>query len=230
MTNESEEFLPTRQSLLLRLRNLEDQLSWQEFFDRYWKLIYSVARKSGLSDAEAQDVVQETIISVSKKIAGFAYDPSYGSFKGWLKRLTQWRIIDHVRKGQYQSHGKRMPKEEPMSTSLAECLEDPASRQIEKAWDEEWKNNLLEAAMVEVKQRVSPTQYQIFYFHAWKKLPAKQVAERLGVKLSEVYLAGYKISALIKKEIKSLEARIDQQSPSERRKSASRTLQSGSAL
>ena len=72
MTNESEEFLPTRQSLLLRLRNLEDQLSWQEFFDRYWKLIYSVARRSGLSDAEAQDVVQETIISVSKKIAGFA--------------------------------------------------------------------------------------------------------------------------------------------------------------
>jgi len=208
-TTDSEDFLPTRQSLLERLKNLEDQTSWQTFFDRYWKLIYSVARKSGLSDAEAQDVVQETIISVSKKIQGFAYDPAYGSFKGWLKRLTQWRITDYVRKKQYQSHGKRMPKEEPMSTSIAESLEDPAGQDIEKAWDEEWHNSLLEAALTAVKLRVSPKQYQCFYFHAFKKLPARQVAERLGVKLSEVYLAKYKVSALVKKETKKLESRID---------------------
>ena len=207
MTNEPEEYLPTRQSLLERLKNLQDQDSWQTFFDRYWKLIYTVARKSGLSDAEAQDVVQETIISVSKKIQGFAYDPAYGSFKGWLKRLTQWRMADHIRKKQYQSHGKRMPREEAMSTSLAEHLEDPAGPDIEKAWDEEWENNLLETALAAVKPRVSPRQYQIFYFHACKKLPAKQVAARLGVKLAEVYLARYKVSALVKKEVRALEAR-----------------------
>ena len=60
-----------------------------------------------------------------------------------------------------------------------------------------------------MKQRVSPRHYQIFYFHACRKLPAKQVAERLGVKLSEVYLAGYKVSALVRKEIRALERRID---------------------
>ena len=207
MTTEAEEYLPTRQSLLERLKNLEDQTSWQTFFERYWKLIYSVARKSGLSDAEAQDVVQETIISVSRKIQGFAYDPAYGSFKGWLKRLTQWRITDYVRKKQYQSHGKRMPREEPMSTSLVEGLVDPGGLDIEKAWDEEWESNLLETALAAVKQRVSPSQYQIFYFHVCKKLPARQVAERLGVKLAEVYLARYKVSALVKKEIKALEKR-----------------------
>ena len=80
---------------------------------------------------------------------------------------------------------------------------------IEKAWDEEWENTLLEAAMAAVKQRVSPKQYQIFYFHAFKKLPARQVAERLGVTLSEVYLAMYKVSALVKKEARKLESRID---------------------
>ena len=209
MTADADDYLPTRQSLLERLKNLEDQKSWQTFFDQYWKLIYGVARRSGLSDAEAQDVVQETIITVSRKIQGFAYDPAYGSFKGWLKRLTQWRITDYLRKKQYQSHGKRMPKEEPMSTSLVDRLEDPAGREIEKAWDEEWKNNLLEAAMASVKQRVSPRHYQIFYFHACRKLPAKQVAERLGVKLSEVYLAGYKVSALVRREVRALERRID---------------------
>jgi len=209
MANDPEEYLPTRQSLLVRLKNLEDQTSWQTFFDRYWKLIYGVARRSGMSDAEAQDVVQETIISVSKKIQGFAYDPTYGSFKGWLKRLTQWRITDYVRKKQYQSHGKRMPKEEPMGTSLMEILEDPAALNIEKAWDTEWESNLLELALAAVKQRVSPTQYQIFYFYSCKGIPAKQVAERLGVKLAEVYMASYKVSALVKKEIKQVKAKTE---------------------
>src|SRR5438093_13585428 len=103
MTQNADEYLPTRHSLLVRLKNLDDQTSWKVFFDQYWKLIYSICRRSGLSDAEAQDVVQETIISVTKKIQGFTYDPTYGSFKGWLKRLTQWRIADSIRKKQYQS-------------------------------------------------------------------------------------------------------------------------------
>lgn len=202
---ESEDYLPTRQSLLERLKNLEDQTSWQTFFKQYWKLIYSVARRSGLSDAEAQDVVQETVICVSRNIQGLAYDPAYGSFKGWLKRLTQWRVGDYVRKKQYQHQGRRMPKEAPLDTALAEILEDPIGQSVEQAWDEEWKSNLLELAMQSVKQQVSPGQFQIFYYHVAKKLPAKQVAQRLGAKLSEVYLAKYKVSALVKKAIRRLE-------------------------
>src|SRR5829696_5742350 len=138
---ETTDYLPTHQSLLARLRNLEDHDSWQTFFDRYWKLIYSVARKSGLTDAEAQDVVQETIISVSKKIQGFVYDPSYGSFKGWLKRLTQWRVADFARRKQYQVQGKRYAKEEHLGTDLAEILEDPSAASVEQSWDEEWERN-----------------------------------------------------------------------------------------
>src|SRR5207302_1161743 len=58
----------TRRSLVDRLANWDDQKRWQEFFDTYWRLIYSTARKSGLTDAEAQEVVQETVITVEKKI------------------------------------------------------------------------------------------------------------------------------------------------------------------
>ena len=74
---EPDPFLVTRRSLVERLANRSDQRVWQEFFDTYWKLIYSVARKAGLSDAEAQDAVQETIINVAQKIQGFRYDPSF---------------------------------------------------------------------------------------------------------------------------------------------------------
>src|SRR5258706_14947787 len=86
------ELIPTRQSLLSRLKDWKDEESWRVFFDTYWKLIYGAAMKAGLSDAEAQDVVQETVISVLKSMPGFEYNTEKGSFKSWLLRLTNWRI------------------------------------------------------------------------------------------------------------------------------------------
>src|SRR6478609_9328551 len=85
----------TRNSLIERLGRRLDRVKWQEFFDTYWRLIYGVARKSGLSDAEAHDVVQETVVGVAKNIG--KYDKKAGSFKSWLLQLTRWRIIDQVR-------------------------------------------------------------------------------------------------------------------------------------
>src|SRR5262249_31410444 len=79
--------IPTRYSLLSRLHDWDDQESWKEFFDTYWRLIYAVAIRSGLTDSEAQDVVQETIISVSKDIDKFKRDRELGSFKGWLRNI-----------------------------------------------------------------------------------------------------------------------------------------------
>ena len=61
-----DEFIPTRLSLLTRLKNLDDQESWKDFFDTYARLIYRVAAKAGLTDAEAQDVVQETFLRVAR--------------------------------------------------------------------------------------------------------------------------------------------------------------------
>jgi len=68
MLRNKDELIPTRASLIARLKNWQDQASWQDFFDSYWKLIYGVARKTGISDAEAQDVVQETMASVAKQM------------------------------------------------------------------------------------------------------------------------------------------------------------------
>src|SRR5437899_9858538 len=98
MAGNPDGLIPTRRSLLTRLKNWDDRESWKDFFDTYWKLIYGVAIKAGLSDAEAEEVVQETVITVAKKIGDFKADPGHGSFKGWLLKITQWRIGDQFRK------------------------------------------------------------------------------------------------------------------------------------
>ncbi len=87
MSEESDEFLPTRVSLLGRLKDWGDQESWQDFYDTYHRLIHSVALKAGLTQSEAQDVVQETVLTVAKKIADFRADPALGSFKAHFTPL-----------------------------------------------------------------------------------------------------------------------------------------------
>ena len=75
MSEPNDELIPTRATLIQRLKNWQDQSSWQDFFDTYWKLIYGVAIKGGLTATEAQDVVQETMIAVARHMPTFKYDP-----------------------------------------------------------------------------------------------------------------------------------------------------------
>ena len=93
-----DEPIPTRASLLSRLRDLKDDASWSEFNRTYRGLIFGVARRAGLTETEAQEVVQDTLLAVAKKMPTFHYRPGADSFKGWLLQLTRWRINDQPRR------------------------------------------------------------------------------------------------------------------------------------
>jgi RNA polymerase sigma factor (sigma-70 family) len=196
--------IPTRYSLLSRLQNWDDGGSWKEFFDTYWQLIYSIAIKSGLNEAEAQDVVQETIISVAKDIQKFKRDRERGSFKGWLRNLTRWRIADQLRKrdrvvaGGVETESSEMPAE-------ALDMAGQTAPELESLWEEEWQANLLTAAMERVKHRVKAEHYQIFDLYVIKGWPVSKVMDILGVSAARVYLVRHRVSALIKKEMRELE-------------------------
>ncbi|HKX60868.1 MAG TPA: sigma-70 family RNA polymerase sigma factor, partial [Verrucomicrobiae bacterium] len=195
----------TRQSLLERLKDWDDSASWRDFFETYWKLIFSVARRAGLNETEAEDVVQETIIAVARKMPAFHYDPAVGSFKGWLMRLTRWRITDHLRRKTYRVDGERKSREQPIDGEWLENQPDIAGVNLDELWESEWKNQLLEAAINRVREHADARQFQIFHLHVCKGMPARDVAQRLEVKLPEVYFAKYKLSAAVKREMKRLE-------------------------
>ena len=205
MPRPTDELIPTRASLIQRLKNWQDQSSWQEFFDTYWKLVYGVARKSGMSDAEAQDVVQETMASVASHMPSFKYDPAVGSFKAWLLQMTRWRIIDQARKRQSASRDQQPPGDTVTNASAMEKVIDPTSRDLDTLWDNEWEKNLLDAAVANVRRRVDPEKYQIFDFYVNKDWPAEKVAAQFGVAVGQVYLAKHRVTELIRAEAKRLE-------------------------
>ncbi|MCL4178034.1 MAG: sigma-70 family RNA polymerase sigma factor [Verrucomicrobia bacterium] len=206
MTKPVSDTLPTRRSLLSRLKNWEDQESWADFFETYWRLIYGFAVKTGLSDAEAQDVVQETVVSVAKRMRDFKYDPAAGSFKSWLLLITRRRIADYHRKRQREPRGGDGGEESDSDRPVVvEQIADRAPAELEALWEAEWQRNLLEAAIQRVRSRVDPRQFQIFDCYVLKEWSPKEVTRVLGVSVGQVYLAKHRVSALVKKEAERIE-------------------------
>jgi RNA polymerase sigma-70 factor (ECF subfamily) len=210
MTLLVEDPIPTRYTLLSRLEDRGDQDSWKDFFDTYWRLIYSVALKSGLTEAEAQDVVQETIISVARDIHKFERDRALGSFKGWLRNIIRWRIADQLRKRTRASWGNAPKTGADLPQPDMAEIPDPAGEGAESVWEEEWRANLLKAAMETIKSRVKEEHYQIFDLYVIKQWPVRNVARALRVNVGLVYLVKYRISALLKKEVRRLEGKWNQ--------------------
>jgi len=106
-----DELIPTDVKLLGRLRDSADQEAWQTFFDTYKSFLYKAALKTGLNDAEAQDAVQETLISVSKAMREFMYRPRHGSFKSWLLKLARcesWMSCENELRTRSQSAANPM--------------------------------------------------------------------------------------------------------------------------
>jgi len=207
----ADELIPTRQSLLSRLKNSEDQTSWQDFFNTYWKLIYGVAIKSGLTDAEAQDAVQETVIAVAKNIKEFQYDPQKCSFKSWLMLIARQRIIWQFRKRQALpvricTRLTTIPSAEDSDrTATIDRIPDPDSLSLDALWEAEWEKNVMSAALERVKRLVSGKQFQIFDLYALQHWPVRDIAKTLRVTAAQVYLAKHRIGRLLKKEIKRLQ-------------------------
>jgi RNA polymerase sigma factor (sigma-70 family) len=214
MPDKSFDPIPTRHSLLNRLKDWGDQTSWQDFFDLYWRLIYNVAVKAGLSDAEAQEVVQETVIAVARKIGEFKADPAHGSFSAWLMQLTRWRIADQWRKRQAGpalnttaagAWRSELRSDDTGSTGPIERVPDPASLALDAVWQAEWETHLMAAAIERVKQQVSPRQFQMFDLHVRQNLSVQETARMLQASVASVYMAKHRVARLVKKEVRKLE-------------------------
>ena len=201
-----EDFAATRSSLVRKLKVWDDQKSWQTFFDTYWKLIYSVAMRNGLSDAEANDAAQETIVAVAKAVKNFEYDRSKGSFRGWLMRWASWKIKDQFRKRSHWQSATPPPEESDgeARTSLPNRIPDPQDG-FAKLWQEEWEENLREIVMSRVRTKVPAGQYQIFDCYVLKGWPVEQVSKELCVSKASVYLARTRVGRVAKAETLRIE-------------------------
>jgi RNA polymerase sigma factor (sigma-70 family) len=184
----------TRESLLSRLRDASDDGSWSEFYYTYWDLIFRCAVKYGLSNEQAEEVVQDTLVALVGILPKFKYDRSKGSFKSWLMTQTRWKVLDFQRR----LHARD-------SSHFADP-EEIGVDNFHEYWEAEWKKAILQMALERLKNSVSPHLIQLFGMCVLEERGAAETARMLRVSRASVHMAVFKVKRLCKREIRRLES------------------------
>src|SRR5476649_792944 len=134
----------TRASLLVRLRDGGDVGAWQEFVRLYAPIIYGFARKRGLQDADAADLMQDVLRSVSAAVHRLEYDPVRGTFRGWLFTVTRNKVFNFL-----ESRSRRV--QGSGDSRVQQRLEQHADGDSSADWEADYQRSMMAQAMERVK-------------------------------------------------------------------------------
>jgi len=190
----------TRASLLVRIRDPHDQDAWRQFVDIYASVVYGFARKRGLQDADAADLMQEVLRAVARTADRLDYDPNRGSFRGWLYTVTRNKIFNFL-------NGRKNHERGSGDTGAQERLEEQAAHQDDAAslWDQEYERRLFDWAAEQARPEFQGATWQAFWQTAVEGQGAKEVGDRLGLSLGAVYVAKSRVLARIREQVQQVE-------------------------
>lgn len=183
----------TRASLLIRIRNPDDSVSWNEFYQIYSPLIYRYALSRGLNHDDAEEIRSSCYETILKKIGSFEYEKQKGGFKAWLRRIVTNRVIDSKRKLAPQ-HGR--------DSQLNRIPADEES--AEEMFDEQWKRNHLNYCLKKLKPQIESTQFDAFML-LLEGESVESVCDKLSINANQAYKAKSKILKLIRQELRQIE-------------------------
>jgi len=188
----------TRASLLVRLRDPNDTDAWKDFVRLYATVIYGFARKRGLQDADAADLMQEVLRSVAGAVGRLNYDPRKGTFRGWLYSITRNKIFNFLEARQ------RHPRGTGDSNAQQRLSEHPGRDAEADEWDREYERKAFAWAADRVRPEFQPNTWQAFWMTAVEGQNAKDAGRRLGLSPGAVYVAKSRVLARLKEEISQL--------------------------
>src|SRR5262249_38654792 len=191
--------LTTRQSLLLRIRNGHDTEAWGEFVNLYGPLVYGFARKRGLRDADAADLLQDVLHQISRSLQRFEYDRTRGTFRSWLFKVTRNRLYTFVKTERAYNRGSGD------SAVQAMLEQQPENNGDAELWDSEYQRRLLAVAAQQVRAEFEEASWQAFWQTTWDGKTPQQAAASLGISTGAVYIARSRIRTRLAQRIQELE-------------------------
>ncbi len=185
----------TRDNLLSAVQNA-DEIAWTEFYRMYKPLILLRGDDLRLNNTEKEELVQLVMLSFFKTSRTFQYDKSKGRFRDYLKRVIQNKACDLIRK----RHDGEISTENTLQTVEKLFAEE------NNCWEQEWREYVIQQALKELRNTVSPLVYQVFSMLSLENMSGKEVAEALGITTNAVYV--YKHEAV--KKLKELVKRAEE--------------------
>ncbi|MCG8407713.1 MAG: sigma-70 family RNA polymerase sigma factor [Phycisphaerales bacterium] len=189
-------FPDTRPSLLDALCDGSREVGWRTFFELYAPAVYRVARLRGLSDPDAEDIVQQVMMAVARHIEAFTYDRDRGRFRDWVRRVTDSRVCDLFR---------RKRPERQNEAALATCVDETVD--IAEHWRRAWRLQDLYFCLEEIAKDISPRRMQAFRMYALEGKSAVETAKTVGMKVSYVYLTRHQVLNMIRERMERLAKR-----------------------
>jgi RNA polymerase sigma factor (sigma-70 family) len=190
----------TRASLLVRLRDGADVGAWQEFVHLYAPVIYGFARKRGLQDADAADLMQEVLRSLSSAVARLEYDSTRGTFRGWLFTVTRNKVFNFLESRSRRVQGSGDSR---MQRQLEQHAESDGK--LSADWEADYQRNLAAQAMERVKGEFQAATWQAFIQTAVEGRAPAQVARSVGLSVGAIYVAKSRVIARLRQEIERMQ-------------------------
>lgn len=187
----------TSLGLLEKLQSEQfDQNAWEEFVRRYARVLRDWARRWGIQGSDAEDLAQEVMLKLVRQMRDFRYDPTQ-SFRGWLKTVA-YRTLARQRERSRRSvslgeSGQGHP------VDSVEAHED-----LDRLLRSQAEQELFELAAERVQARVRALSWHAFAMSAIDGLRGEEIAKRLGISLSAVYVAKYRVQKLLGEEIRRI--------------------------
>jgi RNA polymerase sigma-70 factor (ECF subfamily) len=189
----------TRVSLLVRIRDAANHGAWQEFMRLYGPVVYGFARRRGLQDADAADLMQDVMRSVSTAIGRLDYDRSRGSFRGWLFTITRNKIFNFLSARRLRPQGSG-----DTTTNLLLGAQPDASDGAD-VWELEYQRRLAALAMERVKNEFQESTWRAFWLTAVEGQTAADASAQIGLSTGAIYVAKSRVLARLKQEIEAIE-------------------------
>jgi RNA polymerase sigma-70 factor (ECF subfamily) len=189
----------TRASLLVQLRDGSNHAAWQEFINLYGPIVYGFARKRGLQDADAADLMQDVMRSVSAAIQRLDYDRKLGTFRGWLFTITRNKIFSFL-------SARRLRPQGTGDTSANQMLNaHPDEADGSDTWEMEYQRRLASQAMERVKGEFQENTWRAFWLTGVEGISAADAAKQIGISAGAIYVAKSRVLARLKEEVETMQ-------------------------
>ncbi len=198
----------TRASLMLRLRDPQDQQAWNEFIDLYEPLVLRMLRQRGLQEADARDVTQQVVLAVTQAVDSWQPDGREASFRRWLFTIARKLSLKFIQRGTSAVGKTRRGVGGSDMLLLLKSLPEPDHRTVTE-FDEEYRNELFERAAERVRGEFRESTWQAFWRTCVLHESVADVAESLGMTTGNIYVARSRIIARMRQIVEQCEAEHD---------------------
>ena len=172
----------TTATVLQNLRDFDNREAWSSFADRFRQPIVSFARSMSLSQADAEDAAQETLLAFAEAYRRGQYDPAKGRLSKFLFGIAYRQALRARRVGAQVA---------PVGTTVWSQVPDEQS--ASGIWDVEWERGLLDECLAQVRTEFEPQTYRAFELTVRDGRDAADAANELGVPIKSVYNAKHRI-------------------------------------